>query len=196
MEEFHHDLTTVKALQRKHKGLERELAPIKDKVGQVSQLGADVIQGFPSERENIEEKIQDVQARWEMLENKAAERSRRLEDAVGMQLFTSGVRTLLQWVDATKAALNSTDATVRDVQTAEELLNKHAEVGDEIRAKQDEFTSLISLGQKMYTRQPTQETEEQVQRLGEERKAVLRGLAGERGLLEAGQGPPAVQQGG
>ena len=27
----------------------------------------------------------------------------------------------------------------------------------------------------MYTRQPTQETEEQVQRLGEERKAVLRG---------------------
>ena len=33
LEEFHHDLTTVKALQRKHKGLERELAPIKDKVG-------------------------------------------------------------------------------------------------------------------------------------------------------------------
>jgi hypothetical protein len=57
LEEFHHDLTTVKALQRKHKGLERELAPIKDKVGQVSQLGADVIQSFPpsettSERES------------------------------------------------------------------------------------------------------------------------------------------------
>ena len=34
LEEFHHDLTTVKALQRKHKGLERELAPIKDKVGE------------------------------------------------------------------------------------------------------------------------------------------------------------------
>ena len=50
LEEFHHDLTTVKALQRKHKGLERELAPIKDKVGQVSQLGADVIQSFPAER--------------------------------------------------------------------------------------------------------------------------------------------------
>jgi len=37
------DLTTVKALQRKHKGTERELAPIKDKVGQVPQLGQDVI---------------------------------------------------------------------------------------------------------------------------------------------------------
>ena len=37
LEEFHHDLTSVKALQRKHKGLERELALINDKVGQVSQ---------------------------------------------------------------------------------------------------------------------------------------------------------------
>merc|ERR1719445_1480853 len=91
-----------------------------------------------------------------------------------MQLFNSGVRSLLQWVDATKSALN-TNENVRDVQTAEELLNKHAEVGDDIRAKQDEFSSLISLGQKMYGRQPSQEIEERIQGLGEERKAVLRG---------------------
>ena len=35
-------------------------------------------------------------------------------------------------------------------------------MGDEISAKQDEFSSLISLGQKMYARRPGQETEEQV----------------------------------
>jgi hypothetical protein len=40
----------------------------------------------------------------------------------------------------------------RDVQTAEELLNHHAEVGDDIRAKQDEFSQLIALGEKMYKR--------------------------------------------
>ena len=120
------------------------------------------------------DRLSDVQARWEMLENKARERSRRLEDAVGMQLFTSGRSALLQWVEATRAGL-AADTTVRDVQTAELLLNKHAEVGDEIRAKQDEFNSLISLGQKMYARTPSQETEEQVQQLGEARKAILRG---------------------
>ena len=32
MDDLAKDLTTVKALQRKHKGIERELAPIKDKV--------------------------------------------------------------------------------------------------------------------------------------------------------------------
>ena len=174
MEDLAKDLTTVKALQRKHKGIERELAPIKDKVVQVSQLGKDVIDGFPAEKSKIEQMILDIQEKWEMLENKAMDRSKRLEDAVGMQLFTSGVRSLLQWVDTTKNALN-TNENVRDVQTAEELLNKHAEIGDDIRAKQDEFSSLIQLGEKMYGRQPSQDMEEKVQNLKEERKAVLRG---------------------
>ena len=166
------ELPTVKALQRKRKGLERELALVKDKVGQVSQLGADVIQSLPAERDNIGKRI----AVGDAGEQGGGEES---EDAVGMQLFTSGVRTLLQWVDA----------TVRNVQTAEQLLHKHAEVGDEIRAKQDEFTSLISLGQKMYIRQPTKETEEQVQRLGEERKAVLRGWQEKAGQSRSTSGP-------
>jgi len=174
MDDLAKDLTTVKALQRKHKGIERELAPIKDKVGQVTQLGQDVIDSFPAERGNIEKKTTEVQEKWEMLENKAKERSKRLEDAVGMQLFTSGVKTLQQWVDTTKNALNANEH-VRDVQTAEELLNKHAEIGDEIRNKQDEFGSLIQLGQKMYERQPSQDIEEKINSLGEERKAVLRG---------------------
>ena len=174
MEDLAKDLTTVKALQRKHKGIERELAPIKDKVLQVSQLGKNVIDGFPAEKMKIEQMILDIQEKWEMLENKAMDRSKRLEDAVGMQLFNSGVKSLLQWVDATKNTLN-TNENVRDVQTAEELLNKHAEIGDDIRAKQDEFTSLIQLGEKMYGRQPSQDMEEKVQNLKEERKVVLRG---------------------
>jgi hypothetical protein len=40
----------------------------------------------------------------------------------------------------------------RDVRTAEALLNQHTEIGDDIRAKQDEFSQLISLGEKMYKR--------------------------------------------
>ena len=173
MDDLAMDLTTVKALQR-DRGIERELAPIKDKVGQVSQLGKDVIDSFPAERENIELSTSDVQKKWEMLENKARERSKRLEDAVEMQLFISGVETLQQWVDTN---INTLDANenLSDVQTAEDLLNKHAEIGDEIRAKLDEFGSLIQLGQKMYGRQPSQEMEDKINSLGEERKAVLRG---------------------
>ena len=45
MDDLAKDLTTVKALQRKHKGIERELAPIKDKV---SFWGP--VRGFDSNR--------------------------------------------------------------------------------------------------------------------------------------------------
>ena len=54
MEDLAKDLTTVKALQRKHKGIERELAPIKDKVVQVSQLGKDVIGARSDQIQKIE----------------------------------------------------------------------------------------------------------------------------------------------
>ena len=52
-----------------------------------------VIDSFPSERENIEQRTRDVQEKWEMLENKARE---SLEDAMGMQLFTSWFKILQQ----------------------------------------------------------------------------------------------------
>ena len=55
------NLTTVKALQRNLKEIERELAPIKDKVGQVTQLGQDVIDSYPADRENIEQRTRDDQ---------------------------------------------------------------------------------------------------------------------------------------
>ena len=105
MDDLAKDLTTVKAYQRKHKGTEKELAPIMDKVGLVSHLGQDVIDSFPAERENIEQRNRDLQEKWEMLENKARERSQRLVDVVGMQLFTSGDKTLQQWVDSINNAL-------------------------------------------------------------------------------------------
>jgi hypothetical protein len=44
-----------------------------------------------------------------MLEGRAAERSRRLEDAVGMQLFNNGVKSLLQWVQEVKTGLNTNE---------------------------------------------------------------------------------------
>ena len=60
----------VKALQRKHKRVEKEFVPIKD-----------VVDSFTDERG----KSSREQEKWELLGNKAREGSKRLEDAVGMQ---------------------------------------------------------------------------------------------------------------
>lgn len=43
----------------------------------------------------------------------------------------------LNWVSTVKEALNA-DENARDVVTAENLLKKHQELGDDIRAQEDE----------------------------------------------------------
>ena len=45
-------------------------------------------------------------------------------------------------------------------------MNQHSEIGDEIRSKQDEFNQLVALGEKMYSRQPSQDTQDKINLLG------------------------------
>lgn len=52
-----------------------------------------------------------------------------------------------------KNALNS-DEPARDVTTAEHLLKSHQDLGDDIRAHQDEFNELGQLGEKLLKRNP------------------------------------------
>ena len=102
------------------------------------------------------------------------ERSKRLEDAVGMQLFTSGVKTLQQWVDTTKNFLDIQEKEIDiDIKTA---LNIHAGIGNEIKNKQSKFDLLFELSQQMYGYGclPFKE-KEKMDSLGEELDTFLRG---------------------
>lgn len=74
---------------------------------------------------------------WRKVQDKALDRRSRLENAVGQQIFTNSAKTLLGWVDSVKNQLNA-DETARDVETAENLLKKHNELGDEIKTQDDE----------------------------------------------------------
>lgn len=132
-----HDLKTVQALQRRHDNLERELAPVEEKVNKVMLLANSVKSAYPSERPNVVRRQAEIQDLWQKCKDKASERRQRLRDAVGQQLFTSDTRDLLRWVADVKDVLNA-ENMVRDVQTAEELLKAHKDLGAEIKAKDDE----------------------------------------------------------
>lgn len=131
------DLKTVQALQRRHEHLERELAPVEEKVNRVTLLANSVKSAYPHERDNVSKRQEEIKDLWAKVKDKAVERRTRLEDAVGQQIFTNGSRDLLRWVANVKDQLNA-DATVRDVQTAEGLLKNHEDLGKEIKAKDDE----------------------------------------------------------
>uniref|UniRef100_A0AAG5CRA5 Spectrin beta chain n=1 Tax=Anopheles atroparvus TaxID=41427 RepID=A0AAG5CRA5_ANOAO len=147
------DLKTVQALQRRHENLERELAPVKEKVSRVNLLGNTVKNSYPSERENVSAKQRDIQDLWQKVQEKAKERRSRLENAVGQQIFNNSTKALLSWIGECNNQLNA-EETARDVETAGKLLKKHKDLGEDINAHDDEFVQLAKLGQQILERNP------------------------------------------
>ncbi|XP_044756004.1 spectrin alpha chain isoform X2 [Coccinella septempunctata] len=170
-----HDLKTVQALQRKHDNLERELNPLEDKVSKVILLANSVKTSYPSEKGNVMEKQKEIEELWQKVKDKALERRARLEDAVGLQIFDNSCKDLLNWVIDVKNEINA-ENTVRDVQTAENLLKHHKDLEKEILSKNDEFKQLANLGRKLCkSHENKQDIEGKVQRLEEEQAALMRG---------------------
>nr|CAD7456118.1 unnamed protein product [Timema tahoe] len=174
------DLKTVQALQRRHQHLERELAPVEEKVNRVNLLANSVKSSYPNERANVNTRQKEVQDMWGKVKAKAIERRSRLEDAVGQQIFMNSSKNLLGWLSSIKETLNA-DESARDVATAESLLKKHQELGDDVRAHGDEFREVSELGGQLLQRNPNlTEVQERLVRLNAEHQAVVRGW-GEKG---------------
>lgn len=179
-----HDLKTVQALQRRHDNLERELAPVEEKVNKVMLLANSVKATYPNERANVARRQDEIQDLWQKVKDKSIKRRARLEDAVGQQIFTNASKDLLHWVSQVKDQLNA-DNMVRDVQTAESLLKNHQDLGEEIKAKEDEFYQLTHLGKKLLKSNPSiKDVGEKIDRLNAEQAAIGRGWLEKQDWLE------------
>lgn len=169
------DLKTVQALQRRHLHLERELAPVEEKVNRVHLLANSVKSSYPHERTNVNVRQKEIQDLWEKVKNKAIEKRSRLEDAVGQQVFMNSSKNLLNWADGIKDAINA-DESVRDIATAEEMLKKHSELNDDIKAHEDEWKEVVLLGKKLLTRNSQLiEIQERLTKLSTEHEVLRRG---------------------
>ncbi|KAL0275436.1 UNVERIFIED_CONTAM: hypothetical protein PYX00_003283 [Menopon gallinae] len=169
------DLKTVQALQRRHRHLERELAPVEEKVNRVKLLANSVQSSYPHERANVNARQREIQELWEKVKNKAKEKRSRLEDAVGQQVFMNSSKNLLNWAENVKEALNA-DESVRDIATAEELQKKHSELNDDIKAHEDEWKEVVTLGKKLLNRNPQlEEVKERLGKLANEHDSLREG---------------------
>jgi spectrin beta len=101
------DLKTVQALQRRHQHLERELAPVEEKVNRVNLLADSVKSSYPNERSNVNERQKEVQDLWGEVKTKALERRSRLEDAVGHQIFMNSSKNLVSNIVITGTSVDT-----------------------------------------------------------------------------------------
>lgn len=86
------DLRTVQALQRKHEGLERDLAALGDKIRQLDETANKLMQTHPESAEIIYTKQKEINTEWTQLTSKADSRKEKLLDSYDLQRFLSDYR--------------------------------------------------------------------------------------------------------
>merc|ERR550517_2450375 len=140
------DMRTVQALQRKHEGLERDLAALGDKINQLDEKASKLMHTHAESSEVIYEKQKDINEEWTHLSAKCNLRKVKLLDSYDLQRFLSDYRDLMSWVSSMKSLI-CTDELATDVTGAEALLERHQEHRTEIDARSGTFQAFELFGQ-------------------------------------------------
>ncbi|XP_052790868.1 spectrin alpha chain-like isoform X10 [Mya arenaria] len=128
---YGHDLASVQALQRKHEGLERDLAALGEKVRDLDDTAKRLMMTHPDQGEQIYEHQTEINEMWNELTGKADQRKAKLLDSYDLQRFLSDYRDLTSWINS-MMALVSSDELAKDVTGAEALLERHQMFSSEI----------------------------------------------------------------
>jgi spectrin alpha len=146
--DFGHDLATVQRLQRKHEGLERDLAAIGEKVKELDETADRLKQTHPDQAESIAEHQRTVNDQWNKLTQKADARKAKLLESYDLQRFLNDFRDLMSWIKS-MMALVSSDELAKDVTGAEALLERHKEHRMEIDARSGTFQAFEMFGHQL-----------------------------------------------
>ena len=91
-DDFGKDLASVQTLQRKHEGLERDLAALEDKVLTLAQESTRLCSIHSEHADQITTKHDDIKKNWEQLLAKAKERKQKLDESYFLHRFLADFR--------------------------------------------------------------------------------------------------------
>ncbi|XP_063912361.1 spectrin alpha chain isoform X2 [Zophobas morio] len=144
-DDYGRDLASVQALQRKHEGVERDLAALEDKVSTIGKEADRLCAIHGDHGDQIQSKRAEIEDYWQSLTAKAKERREKLEESYALHRFLSDFRDLVSWINDMKAII-SADELAKDVAGAEALLERHQEHRGEIDAREDSFAATAEAG--------------------------------------------------
>ncbi|XP_070496510.1 spectrin alpha chain isoform X3 [Chironomus tepperi] len=151
-DDYGRDLASVQALQRKHEGVERDLAALEDKVATLGTEAGRLCSIHADHSDQIREKQSEIAAYWQSLTAKAKERKQKLDESYSLHRFLADFRDLISWINGMKAII-SADELAKDVAGAESLLERHQEHKGEIDAREDSFLSTTTAGRQLLDRE-------------------------------------------
>uniref|UniRef100_A0A8R1DU58 Spectrin alpha chain n=1 Tax=Caenorhabditis japonica TaxID=281687 RepID=A0A8R1DU58_CAEJA len=173
-DDYGRDLNSVQFLERKHEGIERDLAALGGKMLQLEKEAAKLVETHPERADAIHQKNNDVLTAWNALKEKAQQRKSGLENSFQLYRFLDDYRDLISWARDMKAVIEA-DELAKDVAGAEDLLGSHQEHKGEIEAREDSFSQTIIAGQKLIDMGMTDSSDipEKLEELEHEKSSLL-----------------------
>lgn len=173
-DDYGRDLASVQALQRKHEGVERDLAALEEKISTLSKEAERLMDSHKDQAEQISTKQTEIADNWEKLKNKGADRKARLDDSYYLHRFLADFRDLISWIHDMKAII-SADDLAKDVAGAESLVERNLECKGEIDAREDTFRSTVDAGQRLVDEDhyAADEVRDKLQVLSSEKSSLL-----------------------
>ncbi|XP_006159133.1 spectrin alpha chain, erythrocytic 1 [Tupaia chinensis] len=145
-EDYGKDLVSSEALFHSHKGLERNLAVMEDKVKELCAKADKLMLSHPSEAPQIQHMKEDLIANWKHIRALATSRYAKLQASYWYQRFLSDYDELSGWMKE-KTALINADELPTDVAGGQALLDRHQQHKHEIDSYDDRFQSADETGQ-------------------------------------------------
>ncbi|KAM6392440.1 LOW QUALITY PROTEIN: spectrin beta chain, non-erythrocytic 5 [Pluvialis apricaria] len=131
IEDYGYDLPGVQTLLSQLEGVERDLGAIMKELERIRGEAWHLSRTYPQVKENIMERLTDVDECWENLDKKFLERKARLNQAEQVQLYFNDCRELMAWANEMHALVIS-EELANDVLGAELLIKRHEEYKREI----------------------------------------------------------------
>lgn len=171
-EDLGRDLNSVLALIRRHEGFENDLVALEAQLQVLVEDASRLQAHYPGNNAtHIDQQQRIVVIHWEELKNRSAHRRDQLQASCDLQRFHAQVyffhyiymiiytqsifngkiiqaRDLMNWAAGLRATM-STEEKVRDAASAQTLKAEHEGLKGEIEAREENFSSVLDLGEAM-----------------------------------------------
>uniref|UniRef100_A0A0G2K1E7 Spectrin alpha chain, non-erythrocytic 1 n=1 Tax=Rattus norvegicus TaxID=10116 RepID=A0A0G2K1E7_RAT len=162
-EELGQDLEHVEVLQKKFEEFQTDLAAHEERVNEVNQFAAKLIQEQHPEEELIKTKQEEVNAAWQRLKGLALQRQGKLFGAAEVQRFNRDVDETIGWIKE-KEQLMASDDFGRDLASVQALLRKHEGLERDLAALEDKVKALCAEADRLQQSHPLSANQIQVKR--------------------------------
>ncbi|KAM6956795.1 spectrin beta chain, non-erythrocytic 1-like isoform 2-T2 [Aplochiton taeniatus] len=152
-QELGNDLAGVMALQRKLTGMERDLAAIEDKLGDLGKEAERLGTEHPDQAEGIKGHLAEITEVWDEMKGTLKNREESLGEASKLQQFLRELDDFQSWLSRTQTAIASEDMP-NTLAEAEKLLTQHENIKNEVCNYEEDYQKMRDMGE-MVTRGQT-----------------------------------------